>query len=99
MRGSQGHAGMVPMSMRSDPMAAAVELIILLKSLCKRPQERNPSRDGLVYTAWKPWVAVGMRNGDYKQARHFEVDLSAFRNILDIDKKIIAQTSSIASKI
>ena len=28
-----------------------------------------------------------MRNVDYKRARHFEVDLSAFRNILDIDKE------------
>ncbi|KAK0574725.1 hypothetical protein LWI29_028123 [Acer saccharum] len=28
-----------------------------------------------------------MRNVDYKRARHFEVDLSEFRNILDIDKE------------
>jgi delta24-sterol reductase len=28
-----------------------------------------------------------MRNVDYKRARHFEVDLSAFRNILEIDKE------------
>ena len=39
MRGSQGHAGTVPMSMRRDPMAAAAELIVLLESLCKRPQD------------------------------------------------------------
>ncbi|KAK8629834.1 hypothetical protein V6N13_078658 [Hibiscus sabdariffa] len=39
VRGSQGHAGTVPMSMRRDPMAAAAELIVLLESLCKRPQE------------------------------------------------------------
>lgn len=37
MRGSQGHAGTVPMSLRQDPMAAAAELIVLLESLCKRP--------------------------------------------------------------
>ncbi|KAH9616576.1 hypothetical protein KSS87_009588 [Heliosperma pusillum] len=36
--GSQGHAGTVPMSMRRDPMAAAAELILLLESLCKHPQ-------------------------------------------------------------
>uniref|UniRef100_A0A803NA16 Uncharacterized protein n=1 Tax=Chenopodium quinoa TaxID=63459 RepID=A0A803NA16_CHEQI len=36
--GSQGHAGTVPMSMRRDPMAAAAELIVLLESLCKQPQ-------------------------------------------------------------
>lgn len=37
--GSQGHAGTVPMSMRRDPMAAAAELIVLLESLCKHPQD------------------------------------------------------------
>ncbi|PRQ54573.1 putative allantoate deiminase [Rosa chinensis] len=39
MRGSQGHAGTVPMSMRDDPMAAAAEAIVLLESLCKHPQD------------------------------------------------------------
>lgn len=39
MRGSQGHAGTVPMSMRHDPMAAAAEAIYSLESLCKRPQD------------------------------------------------------------
>ncbi|XP_022762598.1 allantoate deiminase 2 isoform X2 [Durio zibethinus] len=39
VRGSQGHAGTVPMSMRRDPMAAAAELIVLLESLCKHPRE------------------------------------------------------------
>uniref|UniRef100_A0A7N0UKI4 Delta(24)-sterol reductase n=1 Tax=Kalanchoe fedtschenkoi TaxID=63787 RepID=A0A7N0UKI4_KALFE len=53
----------------------------------KRLKQRNPSKDGLVCTARKPWVAVGMRNVDYKRARHFEVDLSEFRNILEIDEK------------
>ncbi|RVX02720.1 Allantoate deiminase 2 [Vitis vinifera] len=38
VRGSQGHAGTVPMSMRQDPMAAAAELIVLLESLCKHPR-------------------------------------------------------------
>ncbi|KAF6158908.1 hypothetical protein GIB67_012325 [Kingdonia uniflora] len=33
VKGSQGHAGTVPMSMRQDPMTAAAELIILLESL------------------------------------------------------------------
>ncbi|XP_052201339.1 allantoate deiminase 1 isoform X2 [Diospyros lotus] len=37
VRGSQGHAGTVPMSMRQDSMAAAAELIVLLESLCKHP--------------------------------------------------------------
>ncbi|TYG35996.1 hypothetical protein ES288_D13G029400v1 [Gossypium darwinii] len=53
----------------------------------KRLKQRNPKKDGLVCTARKPWIAVGMRNVDYKRARHYEVDLSAFRNILEIDKK------------
>jgi delta24-sterol reductase len=58
-----------------------------VKKVVKRLKERNPSKDGLVCTARKPWIAVGMRNVDYKRARHFEVDLSAFRNILEIDKE------------
>lgn len=53
----------------------------------KRLKARDPARDGLVCTARKPYIAVGMRNVDYKRARHFEVDLSAFRNILDIDQE------------
>ncbi|XP_022991438.1 delta(24)-sterol reductase [Cucurbita maxima] len=58
-----------------------------VKKVVKRLKQRNPTKDGLVCTARKPWIAVGMRNVDYKRARHFEVDLSAFRNILDIDKE------------
>ncbi|XP_023523527.1 delta(24)-sterol reductase-like [Cucurbita pepo subsp. pepo] len=58
-----------------------------VQKVVERLKERNPSKDGLVCTARKPWLAVGMRNVDYKRARHFEVDLSAFRNILDIDKE------------
>lgn len=39
VRGSQGHAGTVPMSMRQDPMVAAAEQIVLIESLCKHPEE------------------------------------------------------------
>ena len=39
MRGSQGHAGTVPMSMRQDPMAAVAELIVLLEIACKNPKD------------------------------------------------------------
>ncbi|PIN17262.1 Allantoate deiminase [Handroanthus impetiginosus] len=39
VKGSQGHAGTVPMNMRQDPMAAAAELIVLLESLCKQPED------------------------------------------------------------
>ncbi|KAK4440370.1 Allantoate deiminase 2 [Sesamum alatum] len=39
VKGSQGHAGTVPMAMRQDPMAAAAELIVLLESLCKQPED------------------------------------------------------------
>ncbi|KAF3341237.1 delta(24)-sterol reductase-like protein [Carex littledalei] len=58
-----------------------------VKKVVKRLKERDPKKDGLICTARKPWIAVGMRNVDYKRARHFEVDLSAFRNILQIDKE------------
>ncbi|KAG8635619.1 hypothetical protein MANES_16G050400v8 [Manihot esculenta] len=39
VKGSQGHAGTVPMALRKDPMAAAAELIILLERLCKNPKD------------------------------------------------------------
>ncbi|XP_031395938.1 allantoate deiminase 2 isoform X2 [Punica granatum] len=39
VRGSQGHAGTVPMSMRHDPMVAAAELIVLLENVCKHPED------------------------------------------------------------
>ncbi|KAK3155731.1 hypothetical protein QOZ80_2BG0206850 [Eleusine coracana subsp. coracana] len=58
-----------------------------VKRVVKRLQQRNPKKDGLVCTARKPWIVVGMRNVDYKRARYFGVDLSAFRNILEIDKE------------
>nr|XP_043607742.1 allantoate deiminase 2 [Erigeron canadensis] len=45
VKGSQGHAGTVPMSMRQDPMVAAAELIVSLESLCKRPQDFISSDD------------------------------------------------------
>ena len=50
-----------------------------------RLKVRDPQRDGLVCTARRPWLAVALRNSDYKRARHFEVDLSPFRQILDVD--------------
>ncbi|XP_076959355.1 allantoate deiminase 1-like [Bidens hawaiensis] len=48
VRGSQGHAGTVPMSMRQDPMVAAAELIVSLERLCKTPQDfiSNDGPDG-----------------------------------------------------
>ncbi|KAK4754338.1 hypothetical protein SAY87_002442 [Trapa incisa] len=39
VRGTQGHAGTVPMSMRQDPMVAAAELIVLLENVCKHPED------------------------------------------------------------
>lgn len=38
VRGTQGHAGTVPMNLRQDPMVASAELILLLENLCKRPE-------------------------------------------------------------
>lgn len=49
-----------------------------VRKVVKRLKQRNPKKDGLVCTARKPYIVVGMRNVDYKRARHFEVDLSAF---------------------
>ncbi|BBN12448.1 Delta24-sterol reductase [Marchantia polymorpha subsp. ruderalis] len=58
-----------------------------VEEVIKRLKSRDASKDGLVCTARKPWIAVGMRNVDYKRARHFEVDLSAFRQVLEIDEE------------
>lgn len=52
-----------------------------VEKVIKRLKSRDPAKDGLVCTARKPWIAVGMRNVDYKRARHFEVDLSPFRQV------------------
>lgn len=57
------------------------------KKVVKRLKKRNPLKDGLVCTARKPYIVVGMRHVDYKRARHFEVDLSAFNNILEVDRE------------
>ncbi|KAL3702197.1 hypothetical protein R1sor_020219 [Riccia sorocarpa] len=58
-----------------------------VEEVVKRLKSRDPTKDGLVCTARKPWIAVGMRNVDYKRARHFEVDLSPFHQILEIDEE------------
>ncbi|MCE3215155.1 Delta(24)-sterol reductase, partial [Datura stramonium] len=58
-----------------------------VKEVVERLGQRDASKDGLVCTARPPWVVIGMRNCDYKRARHFKVDLSKFRNILEINKE------------
>ncbi|MQM10518.1 hypothetical protein Taro_043415 [Colocasia esculenta] len=82
VRGSQGHAGTVPMSMRQDPMSASAELILSLESLCKHPEKlstcgkqcggfTDESFAGLVCTVGEisPWP--GASNV------HFTVDIRA----------------------
>ncbi|KAI4972985.1 hypothetical protein ZWY2020_008359 [Hordeum vulgare] len=69
-----------------------------VQKVVKRLKQRNPKKDGLVCTARKPWIAVGMRNVDYKRVRHFEVDLSAFRNILEIDaERMVAKVEPLVN--
>lgn len=69
-----------------------------VEKVVKRLKERDPLKDGLVCTARKPYVAVGMRNVDYKRARHFEVDLSAFRQVLAVDKeRMVARCEPLVS--
>lgn len=53
-----------------------------VEHVIKRLKSRDPAKDGLVCTARRPWIAVGMRNVDYKRARHFEVDLNDFNQVL-----------------
>ncbi|URD95404.1 FAD binding domain [Musa troglodytarum] len=78
--------GHVRSAMKSDERRRKEHEENVLKVI-KRLKQRDPTKDGLVCTARKPYIAVGMRNVDYKRARHFEVDLSAFRNIVEIDKE------------
>lgn len=58
-----------------------------VNKVVNRLKQRDPKKDGLVCTARKPYIAVGMRNVDFRRTRCFEVDLSAFRSILEIDKE------------
>lgn len=58
-----------------------------VEKVVTRLQNRDPRKDGLLCTARKPYLAIGLRNADYKRARHFQVDLSSFRNVLDIDRE------------
>lgn len=39
VKGSQGHAGTVPMVMRRDPMTAAAAAIVTIEHICKNPKE------------------------------------------------------------
>lgn len=39
VRGTQGHAGTVPMHMRQDPLAASAELIVLSENICRNPEK------------------------------------------------------------
>ncbi|CAN6238954.1 unnamed protein product [Urochloa humidicola] len=69
-----------------------------VKKVVQRLKQRDPKKDGLVCTARKPWVVVGMRNVDYKRARRFEIDLSAFSNILEIDtERMVAKVEPLVS--
>jgi delta24-sterol reductase len=69
-----------------------------VRKVISRLKQRDPTKDGLVCTARRPWVVVGMRNVDYKRARRFEVDLSAFTNILEIDAaRMVARVEPLVS--
>lgn len=69
-----------------------------VKRVVSRLKQRDPKKDGLACTARKPYIAVGMRNVDYKRARHFKVDLSELRNILEIDKdRMIAKVEPLVN--
>ncbi|XP_020261247.1 LOW QUALITY PROTEIN: delta(24)-sterol reductase-like [Asparagus officinalis] len=73
------HAELKPYKQRQQEHEENVRKVV------PRLKQRNPAKDGLVCTARKPYIVVGMRNVDYKRARHFEVDLSEFYNILEVD--------------
>lgn len=39
VRGDQGHAGTVPMTMRKDPMIAAAQGIVAVENICTHPEK------------------------------------------------------------
>lgn len=99
MRGSQGHAGTVPMAMRQDPMAATAELIVLLESLCKHPKDylsSNTHLDGsvleslansLVCTVGEISTWPSASNVIPGEARHCSLALSNISNKIELSLK------------
>lgn len=46
VRGSQGHAGTVPMTMRKDPMIAAAQSIVAIENICTHPEKARAGSRG-----------------------------------------------------
>eukprot|EP00850_Spirogloea_muscicola_P012248 SM000078S22107 [mRNA] locus=s78:407625:411894:- [translate_table: standard] len=71
---------------------------VIVEKVIKRLRQRDSKKDGLVCSARKPWLAVAMRNSDYKRARRFEVDLNDFCQILDVDTvNLVARVEPLVS--
>eukprot|EP00850_Spirogloea_muscicola_P014972 SM000111S18795 [mRNA] locus=s111:219051:223451:+ [translate_table: standard] len=71
---------------------------VMVEKVIKRLRQRDPKKDGLVCSARKPWLAVAMRNSDYKRARRFEVDLNDFCQILNVDTvNLVARVEPLVS--
>jgi Delta24-sterol reductase len=51
----------------------------------ERIRARNPETDGLICTARRAFWSVSIRPVEYKSAHRFAVDLSALRDVVDID--------------
>jgi allantoate deiminase len=46
IRGSQGHAGTVPMNLRKDPMPAAAQSIVAIEQLCTHSEKASGGSRG-----------------------------------------------------
>eukprot|EP00850_Spirogloea_muscicola_P019288 SM000187S03905 [mRNA] locus=s187:87488:91934:- [translate_table: standard] len=82
----------------AHPSVALCGAQVIVEKVIKRLRQRDPKKDGLVCSARKPWLAVAMRNSDYKRARRFEVDLNDFCQILDVDTvNLVARVEPLVS--
>jgi Delta24-sterol reductase len=50
-----------------------------------RIRARNPDADGLICTARRPFWSISTRPVEYKASHRFPVDLSALRDVVDVD--------------
>ena len=87
VRGSQGHAGTVPMGARQDPMPAVGGLVLALEQMCVDPKRQARSDGSLVCTVGKVEVWPGASNV-IPGAVNFTVDVRSLSD--ELRKDVVA---------
>ncbi|KAJ7520657.1 hypothetical protein O6H91_19G015900 [Diphasiastrum complanatum] len=59
----------------------------IVRKIQRKVMQRNPSSDGLICTARKPWLGIALRNAEHKRSSRYEVDLGDLSSIVWIDKE------------